>query len=139
VIAIGLLEDNSSVIMGTPFGVTGISSKGSSLSPPGRSYFSTVRRRKGLKGGAKIGLRTGWVGEGDNDDDAVSDSAAMLGIVSSKSNSSSTVRHCNDATYRQQRWLHPSSTRMGCQVLQILLQINPHLHPSGLRLAELGT
>lgn len=138
-IAIGLLEDNSSVIMGTPFGLTGISSKGSSSSSPGRSYFSTLRRRKGLKGGAKRGLRTGWVGEGDNDEDAVSDSTAMLGIVSSKSKSSSIVRYCNVATYRQQRWLHPSSTRMGCQVLQILLQINLHQHPFGLRLADLGT
>jgi hypothetical protein len=137
VIAIGLLEDNSSVI--TPFGLTGISSKGSSSSSPGRWYFSTLRRRKGLNGGAKRGLRTGWVGEGDKDEDAVSDSTSMLGIVSSKSNSSSTVRYCNVSKYRQQRWLHPSLTWMEFQVRPILLQLNPHLHPSGLHRADLGT
>jgi hypothetical protein len=83
-----------------PLGLMGICSNGfssssssSSSSSLGRSYFSILRRRKGLNGGAKRGLRTGWVGKGDNDEEVVSDSSVILGIVSSKSNSSSSHKY----------------------------------------------
>ena len=67
-----------------------------SSSSPGRWYFSTERGRKGLKGGANGGLRMGWEGETPCKDEQVpeiSNSREIPGIVSSKSNNSSTVNN----------------------------------------------
>ena len=101
VIAIGLLEDNGGSsrsfggVIEVPFVVAGDgcctgSSKGSSSSP-GRSYFSIERRRNGLNGGAKRGLRAGGdTGDGDCVECSTSAFTSMPGMVSSKSNSSST-------------------------------------------------
>lgn len=100
VIAMGLLNDNTASSSSGCWiwtslllvGKVDTSSKGSSSSP-GRMYFSTERRRNGLNGGEKMGLWEGCVG-GEACDDAgdpvVSDSNEISGIVSSKSNNSST-------------------------------------------------